>query len=141
MQHTSHSPEQTKKIAAEFAKKLRGGEIVTLEGELGAGKTTFVQGLAEALGAEGPVRSPSFTIMNLYRIPKGPIREIVHLDCYRLKRPEEVQNLGLEDWFQKKDTIVLVEWPDMVPAVAWKPTHRLRFTYGSGSDRVVEMNP
>lgn len=138
MQHTSHSPDETKKIAADFAKKLRGGEIITLEGELGAGKTTFVQGLADALGAEGPVRSPSFTIMNLYRIPSGPIREIVHLDCYRLKHPEEIRNLGLEDWLGKKDTVVLIEWPDTVPTIIWKPTHLLRFAFGPGNERVIE---
>ena len=141
MTFTSHSPEQTKKIAADFVKNLRGGEVVTLEGELGSGKTTFVQGLAEALGAQGPVRSPSFTIMNIYRVPKGNIREVVHLDCYRLKRPEEIRELGLEEWLGKKGVLVMVEWPTMVPDVAWKPTRTLRFTYGQGDDRVIEIAP
>src|SRR3989344_5755004 len=140
MKHLSHSPDETKQIAADFAKTLHGGEVIALEGELGAGKTTFVQGLAEVLGAEGPIRSPTFTIMNMYRVPQGPIREIIHLDYYRLKHPEEVQNLGLEEWLGRGDTVVLIEWPDRLSGVSWRSIRTVHLGYGKGQSREISFS-
>jgi tRNA threonylcarbamoyladenosine biosynthesis protein TsaE len=111
MSFLSHSPDQTKKIAAEFAATIRGGEVIALEGELGAGKTTFVQGFVEALGGSTPVHSPTFTLMNLYEIPSGPIKTVVHVDFYRIEKPEELEEIGLEEFFGRKDVVVLIEWP------------------------------
>lgn len=103
--------EETKKVAAELAASLTGGELVLLEGALGAGKTTFAQGLAEALGAHGAARSPTFTVMNAYRVAHPSIREMVHLDFYRLKGAEEARALGLEEWLGRPDAVVVAEWP------------------------------
>ena len=111
MKYESFSSEQTKKIASDFAKTLKGGEVVLLEGDLGSGKTTFVQGLAEALGVEEPVRSPTFTIMNLYKIKHDQIKQIAHFDFYRLEQEADLEDLGLEEWLGRDDTVVLIEWP------------------------------
>lgn len=111
MEYLSHSPEETKDIAAQLARSLTGGEVIELDGELGAGKTTFVQGFAQALGYVDPVRSPTFSIMNVYPVHHGEIRQIVHLDFYRIEDDRDVQALGLEEWLGRKDTIVLMEWP------------------------------
>lgn len=101
--------EETKRVAAELAATLTGGELVLLKGELGAGKTAFAQGLAQALGADF-ARSPTFTVMNVYRTAHPSIREMVHLDFYRLK-PGEAHALGLEDWLGRPDAVVAAEWP------------------------------
>ncbi len=139
MDYLSHSPEETKSIAASFAQALRGGEVVALEGELGAGKTTFVQGLAEALGASGPVRSPTFAIMNIYKTTHGSIKEIVHLDLYRLERQAELESLGLEDWLGKSDTLAVVEWPAMIASEA---TVRVEMRQGPLShERSIRITP
>lgn len=116
----SHSADQTKKIAAELAATLTGGEVILLFGELGAGKTVFVQGLAEALGVQGPVRSPTFAIMNVYKFgahraqeahgehTAQDIKKIIHLDFYRTASSH---GLGLEEYLGQPDTLVVIEWP------------------------------
>ncbi len=113
MASLTHTPEETKRLAADFARTLRGGELVLLEGPLGAGKTTFAQGLCVALGVRVPVRSPTFAVMNLYPASSGDIALVVHLDFYRLKNPDEALELGLEEWLDDPRAVVLVEWPDL----------------------------
>ena len=107
----SNSPEQTKKIAIDFAHTIQGGEVILLEGDLGAGKTTFVQGLADALGYKGPVRSPTFSLVNIYPTTHATIKKIVHVDLYRLTNETELHPLALEEWMNQKNSIMLVEWP------------------------------
>ena len=111
MKKTCQTLEDTKAFAAEVAKGLHGGELVLIDGELGAGKTAFVQGMAEGLGADTGARSPTFTVMNVYKTSHPTIRELVHLDFYRLTKPEEAAHLGLEDWLGRADTVVAAEWP------------------------------
>ncbi len=116
MPHTTNSPEQTKKIAQEFASTLTGGDIVLLHGDLGAGKTTFVKGIAEAFGITDDVVSPTFTLMNAYEIknPKSDILNIIHVDTYRLENEEDLIDIGIEDYLGKKDTICFIEWPEKI---------------------------
>jgi len=111
MRFQSNSPEHTKQIAAQFATTLTGGEVILLEGELGVGKTTFVQGFAVVLGYEGPVRSPTFTLVNIYPTTHSTIKKIVHVDLYRLSREQDLQVLALEEWMNQTDSVLLVEWP------------------------------
>jgi tRNA threonylcarbamoyladenosine biosynthesis protein TsaE len=82
--------------------------VVTLSGELGAGKSTFVRGALRRLGARGPIKSPSYTLMETYELP-GIF--VVHLDLYRLREPEELENLGLPD-FYLPGHLWLIEWPE-----------------------------
>ncbi|MFC1788142.1 tRNA (adenosine(37)-N6)-threonylcarbamoyltransferase complex ATPase subunit type 1 TsaE [Patescibacteria group bacterium] len=112
MKQISNSPEQTKQIASDLALCLKGGEVVLLEGELGAGKTTFTQGFAEALGVVDPVRSPTFTIMNIYKTDRSDIKEIIHLDFYRLQESSvHLEDLGLDEWLGRDDVVIIAEWP------------------------------
>ncbi len=104
----THSGDETKKIAAEFATSLRGGEFIALVGELGSGKTTFVQGLAAALGSTAKVKSPTFTIMDIYPANHPHIKQIVHVDFYRV--PTAHDDIALEE-YKRTDTIIVAEWP------------------------------
>ncbi len=126
MEFVSTSPEQTKQIAADFSQTLKGGETVLLEGELGAGKTTFVSGLAKALGYEGPVRSPTFTLTNIYPTPHPTISKIVHVDLYRLKSEADLRPLALEEMVNDS-TIVLIEWPELIESSLQKGYTRIIF--------------
>lgn len=108
MTYKTYNAEQTKRLAAEFAKRLKGGEFVALVGELGGGKTTFVQGLAEALGSKAKVKSPTFTLMNIYPTRHQTIKQIVHLDFYRV--PTAHADLALQE-YERPDTIIVAEWP------------------------------
>jgi tRNA threonylcarbamoyladenosine biosynthesis protein TsaE len=144
--------EGTERVAAELARSLRGGEVIALEGELGAGKTAFARGLCAALGAEGQVTSPTFAIMNVYGTRRTASNEaiggataprrafrIVHLDLYRLTSAREVAALGLEEYLGAPDTITLIEWPGAVDGVEWKPTHVVRLTPRSATERDVDI--
>jgi tRNA threonylcarbamoyladenosine biosynthesis protein TsaE len=105
--------DDTRGIAAALAPLLRAGDALALTGELGAGKTTFVQGLARALGFEGAVASPTFTLVREYRTPT---LLLVHADVYRLDRVQDVVDLELADRLEEP-AILLVEWGDAVEAL------------------------
>ncbi len=110
MEIETASPEETQKIAAKLGEKLKPGDVVLLFGDLGAGKTTFVQGLARGLGVPEDyyVQSPTFALINEYpgRVP------LYHVDLYRLA-PEDVYDLGLEELVEKG--VVVIEWSERLP--------------------------
>jgi tRNA threonylcarbamoyladenosine biosynthesis protein TsaE len=132
MKRVSHSIEETKKIAAEFARALLGGEVVALAGDLGTGKTTFVKGVADALGVMHVVRSPTFAILHAYQTNGPNIKHVVHVDAYRLK-PGETRELGLDDWLGRADAVLLIEWPEKLEGID-KPTTTVRFSHGKKPD-------
>ena len=106
---TTHSAEETRIVGASLAAMLLPGDVLSLSGDLGAGKTVFVQGLAGALGVEHRVTSPSFTLIHQYR-GRYPL---VHLDVYRLDSFQEVLDLGFEE-FLDSTSIVVVEWGEAI---------------------------
>jgi tRNA threonylcarbamoyladenosine biosynthesis protein TsaE len=101
----SKSEGDTRKIAALLSPFFQPGDVIVLDGELGAGKTHFVKGFAEARGSQDSVTSPTFSVANFYRTATG---EILHVDVYRIETPEEYDDLGLADYFSQ--AVVLVEW-------------------------------
>ena len=102
------TPEETWAIAARIAELLEPGSVIALHGELGAGKTCFVQGLGYALGIRRPMTSPTFTITNEYEIPSG---KLIHMDLYRLTSPDELLAMGFEEDL-REGSIIAIEWPD-----------------------------
>ena len=106
-QYISRSVEQTKQIAYALAKTFVGGETLLLEGDLGAGKTHFAKGLAEGLGIADTVTSPTFTLHNVY---EGGRLTFNHFDFYRVDDPEEVEMLGLCEYFSTPDGVAAIEW-------------------------------
>lgn len=124
--YTTRSSEETKQVAAELALLLKGGEEVALIGDLGSGKTTFVQGLAEALGSTVKAKSPTFTLMNVYPTTHQKIKRLVHVDYYRLQE-SGAADLGLDE-YKTPDTVIVSEWPvEMAPS---KNKIFVRFTGG-----------
>lgn len=103
----------TKNFAKKFAKILKGGEVILLGGDLGAGKTTFTKAVLKCLGVKDEVTSPTFTIMREYR---GKKFNIYHFDMYRLTSGQEAKEFGLEDYIysKNKNSIVFIEWPENV---------------------------
>ena len=115
MQHISHSAHETKEIGKELARTLSGGDIVILKGQLGAGKTAFTKGIAEGLNIEKEVTSPTFTLMSVYQVHNhDTIKELVHVDTYRLETYEELLEIGIEEYLGKPDTLTIIEWPEKV---------------------------
>lgn len=111
---TTNSPEETIALGVQLAPMLRDRRIVLLHGDLGAGKTTMVKGIAEAFEAaeEEDVTSPTFTLVHEYR---GPERTLYHIDLYRLETQRELDSLGLEDLMNEEGNILLIEWGDKFP--------------------------
>jgi tRNA threonylcarbamoyladenosine biosynthesis protein TsaE len=105
----------------ELGRALRTGELLTFEGELGAGKTTFIKAVARGLGVTAPATSPTYALVHRYHGRRGPV---FHLDCFRLRSPEEAADLDWEGLISEGDAI-LIEWPER--AAGWIPTPSRRF--------------
>lgn len=105
----SKSEKDTINFAKKFATTLKGGEILSLEGDLGAGKTVFTKGLAQGLGIKKIIKSPTFVLMKVFAVNHKTIENLIHIDAYRLNNFEELKDIGLED-FLNHQNIVVVEW-------------------------------
>lgn len=114
MEYAVHSLRETFSVAEKLLPKLKAGSIIALYGDLGAGKTAFVQGLARAMGIQRPVTSPTFTLIQEYRAPDG--RLLIHLDLYRLAGVSAVEELGFEEYL-RQGALVAVEWPERAPGL------------------------
>ncbi len=129
------SPQQTLALARHFASLLHGGEIVFLRGPIGAGKTVFVKGVAEALGMKSSPTSASFSLMKRYQ--KGK-HTLYHIDLFRLTEGE-VFNLGFEEMLEDEQAVILAEWPD--PLAQMMPQDRLEmdFVLEGGDKRRITL--
>ncbi len=109
-EHTTHSEQETRELARLFARLLERGDVVALRGELGTGKTVIVKAIAKALGYDGPVTSPSFTLLNVYDTPNFPI---YHFDFYRIQSEAEAIGIGADEYIMGEG-ISLIEWPEKI---------------------------
>lgn len=131
------SEAETRKAGRQLAASLHGGEVLSLEGPLGAGKTTFVKGLAEGLGCSPEeVSSPTFTLVHEY--PNGRL-PFVHLDLYRLDDPQELAALGFDDLLTGQ-TIAAIEWGDKFPEALPSGTHRLVFSLDGAARKIRRLS-
>lgn len=106
----SHSPDETEKIAEELAKTLHPGDVIALRGDLGAGKTTFVRGLAKGLGVTSRVQSPTYALVNEYG------DKLFHFDWYRIASEDELYDLGWDNYLERGG-ICAVEWSERAPGM------------------------
>jgi len=130
---------ETAKIAVALAKRMKGGEVLALIGNLGAGKTTFAQAFAKALGVKERVQSPTFIFMHEHRLKRktGPAY-FVHADAYRGGVPE-LRSIGLEEYFGRPDAVVLIEWADRVKTMLPKRAITVRMRHLGGDRRSVTL--
>ena len=143
--YISKSVAQTKKIGEELGKEWRGrahgshSPLIGLYGDLGAGKTTFVQGLAKGLGVDSSyyVNSPTFTLMNEYKDAKGTLM-LVHMDLYRMDSPQACETLAIEDYLSQ-DVVIAIEWPERGPLLGRQFRYRVRFEAISPTQRKIEI--
>jgi len=133
MELASSSPEETDRIAARLAADLLPGDVVTIAGELGSGKTTFVRGACRALGVQGPVTSPTFTIGHRYR---GDV-DVSHLDLYRFDNVSAAEWGDLEPYFD--GAVCFVEWPEAAGDSLPSPRFRVVLQHAGADRRMISI--
>ncbi|MEP6756486.1 MAG: tRNA (adenosine(37)-N6)-threonylcarbamoyltransferase complex ATPase subunit type 1 TsaE [Chthonomonadales bacterium] len=129
--------EETKSSGNVLGQALRPGDVVLLTGDLGAGKTTFTQGIASGCGCADEITSPTFTLINEYSTAQG---RFVHMDLYRLELQDEVAGLGFEDYL-RDDTILVVEWPDRLRNLKPRKAIEIALTEENGGRRIEIVFP
>ena len=134
--YSSTGYEETRKIACEFAKLLSPGDVVTLDGDLGAGKTAFTGGLAIGLGVDTHVTSPTFTIVNEYRSGRLPL---FHFDVYRLETMDDLYDIGWEDYISEGGVCV-VEWADIIRDELRPPYYDIHITKSPENDDARQIS-
>ena len=127
----TRSREETEAFACEYAKTLKSGDVVLLDGDMGAGKTAFAKGVAKGLGIEEEVTSPTYAYMNDYD------GRLFHYDCYRIESPERAERLGLVDYFDMGG-VCLIEWAQNIAPLLPKQVKRVRIEKLDENVRKIE---
>lgn len=141
------APAKTKKLGENLAKKiLKEGKIskkaktLALLGDLGGGKTAFLQGFAKGLGIKQKILSPTFVIMKRFPVKKkGPFKNFYHLDCYRVKNSGEVSSLGFKKITKDPQNIIAVEWAEKISKIIPKEKIRIKFNFISDKKRKISI--
>ncbi len=154
MKHTekyiTKSAKETQKVAVEFARQIlrqkKGNKalILALRGDLGSGKTTFLQGFARGLGIKEKILSPTFIIMKKFPINVGGrtshiFEYFYHIDCYRLHRPKEVLSLGFKEIISDPKNIVAIEWPERISKILPQKTISIKFKHLKNNQRKLTI--
>jgi tRNA threonylcarbamoyladenosine biosynthesis protein TsaE len=147
LKYLTKNPSQTKKLGELLAKKFlkekkqKGARVLGLEGELGGGKTTFLQGLAKGLGIKEKITSPTFVIMKKFRISTKTYnlkpKTFVHIDCYRIEKPKEILDLGFKEIISDSQNLVAIEWSDKIKKIFPKNSTILKFNFVSKNQREI----
>lgn len=137
-----HNLTETQDFAREFVQELspqeNGATVIGLYGDLGAGKTSFTQGLAQALGVSDTVVSPTFVIEKIYTLTGQKFSHLIHIDAYRIEKVEEMLHLGWKEIISNKENLIIVEWPELVDSIM--PPHiTIRLTHVSENEREVSI--
>lgn len=143
---TSRSVQKTRAIAGSILrgslKETREPVILALRGELGSGKTTFVQGLARELGLDEKIQSPTFILMKLYQLPRRVknFKHFIHIDAYRLQNISETRHLNLKSLLQDRDAVVVIEWAERIKKLVPKEALWIHFKHGKRTcERVIQV--
>ena len=138
---------QTQELAVKILKEMlsvkdrKSAAVLALEGELGGGKTTFVQGLAKALGIKEKILSPTFVIMRHFNILTSKhFNNFYHIDCYRLDKPNELAELGFDEILKNPKNLLVIEWADKVKAIIPKEAVWVEFKWRGEEKRGITVN-
>jgi len=143
--YTTNNPSQTKKLGELLAKEIlktkpkKTAFIIGLEGDLGGGKTTFLQGFAKGFGIKEKILSPTFVILKRFKVQNGRFKDFYHIDCYRIKKPKEILDLGFKEIISNSKNIVAIEWADRIRKILPKNSIILKFEFIDKKTREIEF--
>ncbi len=137
----SNSEKDTIEIAKDFAKTLNGGEVICLHGNLGAGKTTFMKGVAEFFKIEqDEIISPTFIIANQLQTKDEKIKNIIHIDAYRIEDEDNMLETGILEYFEDKNSVVFVEWSEKIKSYIPDNSINIYFEIKDQNKREIKIN-
>lgn len=146
MEFISKSDRETKKLAEVLAKEMakrpvrrKGGVVIGLEGELGAGKTVFVKGFARGLGLKDKITSPTFVLLKSYKVKRGNFRQMIHIDAYRLKDHHDLIGLGVKELINDPNSVILIEWSERVKKILPKNYLRVHLDHLDKKTRKITV--
>lgn len=144
MEVITKSAVQTQKLAAGILEQAikeprQGALILALQGELGAGKTTFAQGLGEALGIKEKILSPTFVVMKRFILSHRLFTNLYHMDCYRLEESEELNGFGFDEIISNPKNLILIEWPEKIKDALSAEAIWLEFKYSGENSRKINL--
>lgn len=143
--YLTNNPSQTRKLGKLLAEEIlktspsKGAVVIGLEGDLGGGKTTFLQGFAKGLKISKKILSPTFVIMKRFTIKNRNFKNFYHIDCYRIEKPKEILNLGFEEIASNPQNIVAIEWSDKIGKILPKDTIKLKFEFVNKNKREIVL--
>jgi tRNA threonylcarbamoyladenosine biosynthesis protein TsaE len=140
MKYLSESRVKTQEIAQSFLDSLKPGErgtVVSLQGDLGAGKTAFTQEVGKLLGVTENMHSPTFVIEKIYSIDWNGFKNLIHIDAYRLEKESELLHLGWEKITSEPENLIFIEWPENVPGLIPEDAKRLSFRFVDENTREI----
>ena len=130
--------EEVERFVKDLAPSPRGATLVTLSGELGAGKTAFTKAVAKVLGIEETVTSPTFVLEKIYKLPEGrTFKNLIHIDAYRLESGSDLAPLGFDEIMKDARNLILFEWPEKVSGVLPEPTTKISFAMHPDTSRTI----
>lgn len=149
-EYLSISPSQTKKLGEILAKEIlktkikKTAVVIGLKGDLGGGKTTFLQGFAKGLGIKEKILSPTFVIIKRFKIPKSKhltsnIQYLIHIDCYRIEKPKEILDLGFKEIISNPQNIVTIEWANRIGNILPKNVIIIKFEFLNKTTRKIYL--
>ena len=132
---------ETQKVGEDFARQLKGGDVLALYGDLGSGKTTFVQGLADALHIPVRTQSPTFLLIRSHTLPEAVngIETLYHVDLYRLEEPIDIDSIGLSEHMSAPGTVTVIEWAEKMEKDLPKDVKRIEFRYLEDERREISF--
>jgi tRNA threonylcarbamoyladenosine biosynthesis protein TsaE len=145
MEIKTRSREETEILGTEIGKNLHGGEIFLLNGDLGAGKTAIIKGIAEGLGVKRHITSPTFVIMKKYKVKKNPngIKKFIHIDTYRGLDLGQLSELGAFEYVGDREAVIFIEWGTGLGGFFKQkniPFHRIKFIEEGKNDRIIKID-
>ncbi len=137
--YLTNSDSETIRLGEEFANKLTNGDVVMLSGDLGAGKTTFVQGIAKGLGIKDRILSPTFVLVRGHNVNSEKFDTLNHIDLYRIDEPQQIKKLGISEFISSENSVTIIEWAEKIKDFVPIKGYRINFVYFSENKREINI--